>query len=536
MPQQDQPNRAGGAPEESDLKQAAPRSIPKELTESVHAGRTGLPRDTQNWDVFVQNIKKYYVVDSPQFAPAETLAHIEKDFVFETTPTDEEYRPLHVEPLLDQAANLLDRCLSARYERDRLAIEKFKLETDLEQFFRTDQINDEEVKAGLFTVPYEKALLDSLAESEVETFTTDAQKEINKSIQLIRTQFTEQKNARYAAMFLPNAPQYAVDPGETKLEAYFVGGVAKPKLDQLAKAAELLSEAGMIYEAYNMYAQYSSYRASAGAGGFRRKSLETLAEWSRKDIAFKRQRKQVAFEIAVKRASQTYMDKGVLNYKEKIEVVEKRFSSDLREVIARLIAIQTGMKQLYGYVDPELGEFKSGFSFDDTVLWVRNAISWLVRFSRIEQNYVLPISVKQTASAWASGLSQGEWTFDVKEETCFPAQRNIRLRGISAAITSNNADGLWRVSIRAPKRSYTRHISTNEVVDLDQSKLPACILGRVTNRYGRREAEITGINALHNASPFGTWSVAIAPQSLEGIPTKTISDVQLDLHLAVRTI
>jgi hypothetical protein len=508
-----------------------------ELREVRVNGRKPLERDTRSWDVFVEALKNNYDLDTPQFQAASTLNPIEKGFVFKKADEDEHYRILHVEPLLDQAANLLDRCVAARQERDQYAIEKFKLETDLDFFFKTDEINDREIKSGLYTVPYERAVYDALAESELEAYADAAKDELNKAIFQLKRDFQTQLNARFAAIWIPTAPQYGQASNNDALPISYVSPPDEKPKDKLAVlqwVASVLAQSGLVNELYGLFAQYSSYRGTAGASGFRKQSMSELADWNQKDISFKRERKEAALAIAIKRANQTTTPNGVLNYSDKIDEIEKRFLLDYREAVARLNAVSVGLKQLYGYSDPQLGDVRTNMTFDETALWTRKAINWLVRFSRLEQNYVLPISVKRFTSSWPDGLRKREWSF-VLTEDAFPNQRNIRLRGVGAAVVGKDVDGLWRVVITPPKESFTRHHASGEVEKIDQSGLPNCVLGRVTSRYGYREAEITGINALYNASPFGQWLVSISGESIEGITTDKISDLQIDLHLAVRS-
>lgn len=168
------------------------------------------------------------------------------------------------------------------------------------------------------------------------------------------------------------------------------------------------------------------------------------------------------------------------------------------------------------------------------VLWVRQAINWLVRFSRLDQNYVRPITLKYLKKKNLAQRTGETWTFTVNEDL-FPNQRHVRLRGVAAAVVSDGAKGLWQMEIRPPSQSFVRHLSGTRV-DMDQSRVPQCYLGRVVDRSSFRDAEITGINALHNVSPFGTWKLVMSHQSTHGEKSSSLDDVQIDLHLAVRTI
>jgi hypothetical protein len=173
---------------------------------------------------------------------------------------------------------------------------------------------------------------------------------------------------------------------------------------------------------------------------------------------------------------------------------------------------------------------------DAVVLWVREAINWLVRFSRLDQNYVLPISLKNLKKKKLAERKESDnWNFTITEDL-LPNQRHVRLRGIGAAVVKEDgAKGLWQMEIIPPRNSVMRHLSGTKV-DLDQTQIPQCYLGRVVDRNSFRDAEVSGINALHNASPFGAWTLAMSHQSTYGMKSSSLDDVQIDLHLAVRTI
>lgn len=80
---------------------------------------------------------------------AAAVPSIDGSFKFSPLPSDEEFNYLHVEPLLDQAADLLERCMAEKAQHDLLQIEKWKLERELDQLSRFNQIEERERQAGL---------------------------------------------------------------------------------------------------------------------------------------------------------------------------------------------------------------------------------------------------------------------------------------------------------------------------------------------------------------------------------------------------
>jgi hypothetical protein len=515
---------------------AANKSVPlsSEIAKALKSGKVPLSSHSKEIEAaFTALQSQYSFSDQASLdggAKVPTLECIEARFEFTKLESDIEYRSLHVEPLLNQAANLLDRCLAARNERDELAIQKFNLERDLEEFFGTYEIYNREIEAGLYTIPYERAVYESLAESEAETYGDAARREIGQLIDRIVPNYEQERMLRYWGMLLPETSYPSYPTGAHNYNAEF-GPYRGNKWEIAVPLLARLSDSEFSKELQILFAQYSSYRASAGASGFRKKAMQLMAEWNHNDIAFKRERKELALKIAAERAIQAVTDNGVLNYAVRKERIEQQFSLDFREALARLLAVQDGMKSIYGYGNNG-HQITAKSTIDEAVLWTRTAINWLVRFSQLEQNFVLPVSISQLCPDWKTRSS--DITFELKEDS-FKNQRNVRLRGLGAAVLGSNANGMWQISVTVPRKSRMIMLD-GTAVDIDQGSVPSCILNRVTNRYGFRDTDIVGINALHNAGPLGIWTISIPQQSNEGIPTRGLSDLQLDLHLAVRMI
>jgi hypothetical protein len=90
--------------------------------------------------------------------------------------------------------------------------------------------------------------------------------------------------------------------------------------------------------------------------------------------------------------------------------------------------------------------------------------------------------------------------------------------------------------VSLPPAAAVRHLA-GPAGELDQKSVPACYLGRVADRDSLREPEIAGTGVAHNASPIGKqWKVTLAPKSTDGILTANLQDVQLFLHVAVRSL
>jgi hypothetical protein len=106
------------------------------------------------------------------------------------------------------------------------------------------------------------------------------------------------------------------------------------------------------------------------------------------------------------------------------------------------------------------------------------------------------------------------------------AERDIVFRG------TGDADSLWNVAVTPPKASGVV-FKGNEAspVSLTQ-QFPVCRFGRAGRRASVREPDVAGAAALYNASPYGEWTIELAPLAENGTKRKSVDDVYIDLFVA----
>jgi hypothetical protein len=87
-----------------------------------------------------------------------------------------------------------------------------------------------------------------------------------------------------------------------------------------------------------------------------------------------------------------------------------------------------------------------------------------------------------------------------------------------------------------PPTATVRHVS-GATAELDQKSLPPCYFGRVMDRDSPQPPEIAGGHTLQGASPIGKdWKLALSPKSTDGTTTASLRDVQIFLHVTVRSM
>lgn len=144
---------------------------------------------------------------------------------------------------------------------------------------------------------------------------------------------------------------------------------------------------------------------------------------------------------------------------------------------------------------------------------------------------------------WVQGAVTGKWDFYLPPGFFGKELAHIRLRGISV-VTVPRRDverkcgaipRLYRFVVTPPSTGSSQHRS-GTVVNIDQSLLFPILLARVSTRDDRREPDVLGVSAVHNACPCGEWEITLAG----GLPSHglhadllvDLADIQIDLHFA----
>jgi len=493
-----------------------------------------------------------------QSADAAASPAIDAAFKFSAAESDREFNYLHVEPLLEHASTLLDRCLSHRARRDQLQIEKWKLQLEMDRFFRLDQVGERERAAGEDTVRYERVVLDAAAEQSLEENHRHAGEQLKDlTNDLVASGLNRRMAARELSAWMSAWPLKDAELRGDDAN-YTFDGARKTKPEHLFEAARQEADQDGWEQIYCLMSRRYSVAAESEAARLRRESLDLQAKWALAAIAFRRERAQADRDTMWEKVHEVQSPNSLLNYNERIAPVERDFSVDFREALASLAAARRGLKELYDYAPPFPQEGAPGY-FDDVVIWVRSAQNRMAQFSRLEQNYVLALSLKElTKSQWEAGRMASEWTFDLPDEILF-GQANVRLRGLGISVIGplpepppeaqkpgqkqpapkadvQKAEGSWAARVSLPPTGLMRTVS-GAARELDQQSLPVCFLGRVTDRDAVGQPEVAGAQVFHNASPIGKqWKLVLSPKSTDGMETAKLQDVQISLHLVVRGV
>jgi len=229
---------------------------------------------------------------------------------------------------------------------------------------------------------------------------------------------------------------------------------------------------------------------------------------------------------------------------EQRDLTLKRLCRDYEEAINRALVAEEGLKTIFGYVaeTPAL-PFEAetlGSSITSLSIWIRNAIEWLAGYRQQEQEFTRVVSLRAllNRNAWTN-LRHARDSFSTKlrlPAELFREHDNCRLLGLGAALVGEAGTVPWSLLLRLPDEAvYER---SGQSVEVDQSALAPCHLGRVENRRSARELERCGAVSHLNASPVGRstseglWYLELEkPLGASSESFTHVEDVVLELNL-----
>lgn len=516
-------------------------STPAAMAKEDDAPHPTLSRDAEAWSAIVEKIRLIYELSNLRLTSGPSyLKRVDRSFAFSAAPGDDLHRSLHVEPLLDEAANLLDRALSDRQMRDSLAVEATNLGLQFEEFLRLDAIHAREIAAGFYELPYQRTKAEASAEAAAQASSTAAKRHIDNLVNAVYT--VDKTQSFYGALQLAGwvggGPWLSEGTADDKFN-YIWNGVDKDKLDHLYDAAVVTGLQAALTPHFSYRAQLELHDGAARTSDRRRAAIELQSRWHQQDAGFRLARTQASRDVMDLRMMAASLAGAPLNYPERIKPIEANIHQDLRNALARISAASRGLQDVYGYDDVSpptdvVASRPETSQLDEAVAWTRRAINWLTRFSKLDQNYVMPFSIREGVGRhdWIRGRRSLRWVFSIPE-AAFPAQCHVRLRGCSVTVRGFRVGGLWSASVRVPGAGTVLHLN-GERTTLEQQFVPTLRLARVRRRSVIGNADIGGVMATHNASPIGEWIIEMRPPKAALPWLSCLTDVVLDLHLAVR--
>jgi hypothetical protein len=405
------------------------------------------------------------------------------------------FRFWHVESLLNQAADLLDRCLRDRGEYNGLRSQWELMRIVAEKENRDLKILNDRVDAGWLDQPRQ------LLETEIKT----GEEIIAKA-----------QEASDQCLGIPNWD----NPG------------AMPAQDQKRIQKDQFHLTKLQY-------------------WWARDLYDTRRRWADEEKSFRLREMESRGLQQQSRLESMREPDGALNYESQARTIRERIERDLQDALDRIVVASHGLKLLYGYLEePPLETLSSDLTrIDVAALWCRRAIKWLVAFGQLDQASTYVFSMKrilgqQWDTAIRDGGLSGEANFKFNTQAdVFDSHRFVRLRGVCSYLIGGVEDvGPWTVDVSLPQSALSVQTingsAGDKFVKIDQSLLPSCRLGRVETKGSFRPPEVAGAISLMNASPIcfdpsDCWTVKLRSPT-DGRALSKLKDCFIEINVVGR--
>jgi hypothetical protein len=461
----------------------------------------------------------------------------------------------HADILLNQATDLLERALSDRAKWDDMSIKNLMQMIDLSQFVELDNIHQQEITHQFNAVNngcYEQNF--NLAQSQYDTELLN-NTALNAAVQFYNDFFSNKWSEDVMGKIIANYSEAVT-------------------LEHTSNAATIASDYTNVFSntianqhASNMIEQ-NSLNDSLQESTRRLSELKSTLDWETVNKDFQFQRSNVYRKYQYMRIASNSDADGILNYNKRLAPILQRFQEDFNNALARLQVAWKGLDDIFGYttVFPNLDDKLN--LFDNCVAWSRAAINFYNRFSRLDQSYVLPVSLRNImekklktsfttsedqvidndlTNAWNKAINSGKITFNI-DDSFFPDQRHVRVKGLNIffilvpykrhPFNLERVNGCILADVDAPLNSQYVHLD-EKTVPVDQSNIPSLRMGRLGTRNFIRTPETGGTSIFYNISPFGDWTIQLPQIAQPSGDAKLnelvyIADIYVDLVVTVR--
>ncbi|MBT3032750.1 MAG: hypothetical protein KME36_16745 [Candidatus Thiodiazotropha sp. (ex Lucina pensylvanica)] len=415
--------------------------------------------------------------------------HDINQYIINCKPTDDNnYKMWHVESLLNQAADLLDRSLLEMQHIRGLEAAWELLKLDISE---ADNILDFESE---------------FFEEKIDTILGTMQRSIDYAAD-VKTHIEEA--SKHSAHYKDN----------TENEESMAAHASHAKI-----LAELTKFDG---DRLNLIDQQKLHRIEKR---LQRKKLFR----SKKTLDFKRD---------------AMGDSEALNYLQNANNISKRVINDFQDAFDRMTAASKGLKIIYDYTEYDLSNLTIDTQdpISIYVTWVRDAIRWLSAFKQNDQAFSLMVSIKSEVptEVWNNLIDNSStpliFNFHVPVNN-FDNHDYIRLKGIACFILGDNlAKTPWSATLALPRDAHIRN-KNGDIMRIDQNLLPRATLGRIENRSACRIPELVGAITLVNTSIFGVngdngkLTLDVNVPTIEKELKSKLEDIQLEFILVGQPI
>lgn len=469
-----------------------------------------------------------------------------------------------VDTLLNQAADLIDRCMATRREHTELAYRALDLQLAIDEIEAASQIEAAERAAGLFTLP----ALESGRQLDKISLQLNTNHDLRVLIDTRLNQELEptileqlQRSAACAALastterFEPKSatPGLTIDPTLRRFPCPEPTHNDFTNSDHASASAVKHFQFSLQETLFNARSIRLSNDAREKELTAERDVLQPRHEWNKASIQFREARFALAQRLAKEKGLALRNRDGAFNFDSKAQAAAVRLCADLNDAVERITAAAEGLDTLFGYIvalpqGPDPSRPHDGVDLDALYLWLRNALAFLVAFQLRDQIVTLPVSLRTLIgdAAWDAGVATGSWSVDLSPDRLVSASvlpvsfHCARLRSVAATVaTDPTLDtrpdvGAWQLLLEAPREAKYLPLTASAWIDVHQEAVNRCMLGRVERPQSARPVDRGGGDALFNLSPFGRWHLACSNVSTAGVKRALLRDIVLEFQMACR--
>lgn len=396
------------------------------------------------------------------------LAHIRPD----EADAEARFRSWHVEPLLNQAAELLERCLRDKLTHDSLraqsAQQSLALTLDDELLKLDERILTNRPDGRTPEIDWQIARLQ---------YSYDIQMGLRSEQDAIRQNLEEARD-RYLSN-KPGAkgsdPEYAQYWAATRQQTVQIG----------------------------------EHDRAAGDTGYALAAAQADAATTRLTLAARR--------AAFKRRDDLTRNGGPLDYSAQASRIEARVERDFRDAVSRLHVAAKGLRVIYGR-ELELAEIwlptaTTGL-LETAVRLVREEIRFLAAFAQLDQVFSVCHSLRTGVSppVWQNFVSGAkELAFELPE-ALLTRHTRARVRGLSCVALLKDQLHEWlSLEVSMPTDAAMLIPGSQSgvaIVPISQHDAPACTLGRISDYRSTMQPDVCGMISLMNLSPLSARPIS----------------------------
>lgn len=297
-----------------------------------------------------------------------------ESFEFADIPPDPNLIDSRVEQNIEEAIKYADNCLQIRRQYGELAKSRNDTRFKFEEFVRIDLIHQEEVKAGLYELPLKQARADL--------------ESINASIAGANSQITA-IDEMYAAKGEEN---YSNALAPDKVAGYvadvaFVARATANDKDKVEDASTRSTEYRIRLE-HGSWAQ--TKLAAIGQRAEHQAKLGAADEkvlYLVKDVAFRTHRASVSRQLAWLQINEHARPNSAINYDKRMLGLKDIFDANLRLLIQRVNALDSGLSKHYG-IDAVLQKGKKGEILDGVAIYLIAVQDLLAKYKRKQRTAI----------------------------------------------------------------------------------------------------------------------------------------------------